>query len=81
ENIVEKELVSAFIAYNLIRKLIVQSTKETAFSPERDIIQEFFEGNKELYIDRKGRVYKRWSTGRYGKIEAKNTRKNYNTKT
>ncbi|MFH0735727.1 MAG: IS4 family transposase, partial [bacterium] len=47
ENIVEKELVSAFIAYNLIRKLIVQSTKETAFSPERDIIQEFFEGNKE----------------------------------
>jgi hypothetical protein len=69
DDIVKKELVSAFIAYNLIRKIIMQSTQGTAFSPETDIIQEFFEGNKELYIDRKGRVYKRWSTGRYGKIE------------
>jgi len=57
DDIVKKELVSAFIAYNLIRKIISQSTEVTAFSPERDIIHEFFEGNKELYIDRKGRVY------------------------
>ena len=69
DDIVKKELVSAFIAYNLIRKIIMQSTEGTAFSPKRDIIQEFFEGNKELYIDRKGRVYKKWSSGRYGKTE------------
>ena len=81
DDIVKKELVSAFIAYNLIRKIIMQSTKGTAFSPEKDIIQEFFEGNKELYIDRKGRVYKRWSTGRYGKIEKENTKEDHSTKT
>ena len=68
DDIVQKELVSALIAYNLIRKVIMRSVEETAFSPERDIIQEFLENNKELYIDRKGRVYNRWSTGRYGKV-------------
>jgi hypothetical protein len=73
DDIVKKELVSAFIAYNLIRKLILQSTKETAFSPETDIIQEFFENNKDILIDRKGRVYTRWSTGRYGKTEINNS--------
>jgi len=69
DDIVQKEIVSALIAYNLIRKVIMQSVDETAFSPERDIIQEFLENNKELYIDRKGRVYNKWSTGRYGKAD------------
>jgi hypothetical protein len=73
DDIVKKELLSAFIAYNLIREIIAQSTEGTAFPPKKDIIQEFFESNKELYIDRKGRVYKRWSSGRYGKIEKENT--------
>jgi hypothetical protein len=72
DDIVRKELAAALIAYNLIRKIIAQSTEGTAFSPKRDIIQEFFESNKELYIDRKGRVYKRWSSGSYGKIEKEN---------
>ncbi len=80
-DIVKKELVSAFIAYNLIRKIIAQSTEGTAFSPERNIIQEFFEGNKELYIDRKGRVYKRWSSGRYGETEKENIKEDYTPKT
>jgi hypothetical protein len=73
DDIVRKELISAFIAYNLIRKLIMQSTKETAFSPETDIIQEFFESNKDILIDRKGRVYTKWSPGRYGKTENGNS--------
>jgi len=74
DDIVKKELVSALIAYNLIRKLIMQSTKETAFSPETDIIQEFFENNKDILMDRKGRVYNRWSKGRYGKTESENSK-------
>ena len=78
DDIVRKELVSAFIAYNLIRTLIMQSTKETAFSPERDIIQEFFENNKDILMDRKGRIYTRWSSGRYGETEKENI-KTYNT--
>jgi len=73
DDIVRKELISAFIAYNLIRKLILQSTKETAFSPKTDIIQEFFENNKDILIDRKGRVYTKWSPGRYGKTEIGNS--------
>ena len=73
DDIVRKELISAFIAYNLIRKLILQSTKETAFSPETDIIQEFFESNKDILIDRKGRVYTKWSPGRHGKTENGNS--------
>jgi hypothetical protein len=81
DDIIKKELVSALIAYNLIRKIIAQSTEGTAFSPKRDIIQEFFESNKELYIDRKGRVYKRWSSGRYGKTEKENIKEDYSSKT
>jgi hypothetical protein len=81
DDIVKKELVSAFIAYNLIRKIIAQSTEGTAFSPKRDIIQEFFENNKELFIDRKGRVYRRWSPGRYGKTKRENTEEDHTTKT
>ena len=69
DDIVRKEVVSAFIAYNLIRKLIAQSTLETAFSPETDIIQEFLENNKDILMDRKGRIYTRWSPGRYGGSE------------
>jgi hypothetical protein len=70
DDIVRKELVSAFIAYNLVKTLIMQSTKETAFSPETDSIQEFFENNKDILIDRKGRVYTRWSPGRHGKTKS-----------
>ncbi len=77
DDIVKKELISAFIAYNLIKKVIMQSTEKTAFSPERDIIQEFFENNKDIRIDRKGRVYTRWSPGRYGKTENRNHEAHY----
>jgi len=71
DDIVRKELAAAFIAYNLIRTLMVQSALGTAFSPEADLIQEFFENNKDVLMDRKGRVYTRWSPGRYGKTENK----------
>jgi hypothetical protein len=81
DDIVKKELASAFIAYNLIRTIIAQSAKGTDFSPQGDIIQEFFEDNKDLYIDIRGRVYNRWSTGRYGKVEKENTKENYNPET
>ncbi len=72
DDIVKKELISAFIGYNLVRKLIIQSTKGTVFFPKTDIIQEFFENNKDVFMDRKGRVYKRWSTGRYEKVGIEN---------
>ncbi len=72
EEMVFKELRVAFIAYNLIRKIIAQSVEGATFPPKKDIIQEFFENNKDIFIDKKGRVYNRWSPGRHGKIAGRN---------
>ena len=72
EDMVFKELITAFTAYNMVRKVIARSVQKTDFSPKENLIQEFFEGNKELFIDKKGRKYKRWSPGRYGKLDEKN---------
>jgi hypothetical protein len=65
-DMVIKELISGFIAYNYVRRLIIESTIESDFSPERDIIQEYYEIDNPLLIDSKGRVYSKWSPGRYG---------------
>jgi hypothetical protein len=59
-----KELSVALATYNLIRKVIYASIKDLPFSPKEDFIFKFYTLNKELHIDKKGRVYNRWSTGR-----------------
>lgn len=59
-----KELTIALSTYNLIRKVIYASIKDLPFSPKEDFIFKFYTHNKELHIDKKGRVYSRWSTGR-----------------
>lgn len=59
-----KELAVTLATYNLIRKVIYASIKDLSFSPEEDFIYKFYTLNKELFIDKKGRVYNRWSTGR-----------------
>jgi hypothetical protein len=65
EEMVFKEMKVALIAYNLLRKVIAQASTGSAFSPKEDIIQEYFETCKNTLIDKKGRVYNRWSPGRY----------------
>ena len=60
----EKELNVSLSAYNIIRKIIYASLKNLPFSPKEDFIQEFYSLNKNILIDKKGRVYTRWSTGR-----------------
>ncbi len=59
-----KELTVSLATYNLIRKVIYASIKDLPFSPKEDFIQRFYTLNKDLLIDKKGRVYNRWSTGR-----------------
>jgi hypothetical protein len=59
-----KELTVALAAYNLIRKMIYASIKDLLFSPEEDFIYKFYTLNSDILIDKKGRVYQRWSTGR-----------------
>lgn len=59
-----KELTVALSTYNLIRKIIYASIKDLPFSPESNFIHQFYTYNKNTFVDKKGRVYKRWSTGR-----------------
>jgi len=60
----EKELNVSLAAYNLIRKIIYESIKDFPFFPERDFIFELYSHHKQFFIDKKGRVYNRWSSGR-----------------
>jgi len=64
-----KELTVSLATYNLIRKIIYASIKDLSFSPEEDFIFKFYSINKDIFIDKKGRVYSRWSTGRRGTNE------------
>lgn len=59
-----KELTVTLAAYNLIRKVIYASIRDLPFSPKEDFIQKFYTSNQDLLIDKAGRVYNRWSTGR-----------------
>ena len=60
----KKELNVSLAAYNLIRKIIYASLKDLPFSPKEDFIYKFYTHNKAVLVDKKGRVYNRWSTGR-----------------
>jgi len=59
-----KELIVALATYNLIRKVIYASIKKLPFSPKEDFIFKFYTLNQDLLVDKKGRVYSRWSPGR-----------------
>ena len=51
---------------DMIRKIIAKSVDKTEISPQSNIVYECFEANQGLLVDKKGRVYHHWSTGRYG---------------
>jgi hypothetical protein len=72
EEMVFKEVTIALAAYNMLRKIIAKSVEKTDFPPQEDIIQKFFEAHKAILIDKKGRVYSRWSPGRYGQTAIAN---------
>lgn len=61
-----KELSVTLSTYNLVRKYIYTSIKDLPFSPEEDFIHQFYTFNQDILIDKKGRVYNRWSPGRKG---------------
>lgn len=67
-----KELTVSLATYNLIRKVLYASIKDLPFSPKEDFIFKFYTYNKDLLIDKKGRVYNRWSSGRR-RIDSDNT--------
>ena len=61
-----KELSVTLSTYNLIRRFIYASIKDLLFSPKEDFIYKFYSLNQDILIDKKGRVYNRWSPGRRG---------------
>jgi len=69
-----KELTVSLAAYNLIRRIIYASIDDLPFSPKEDFIHKFYTLNKDILIDKKGRVYSRWSTGRR-RTETTNTKR------
>ena len=60
-----KELIIALTAYNLIRKLIAQSADKVGFSPQEDIFQKCNPFGRAVLLDKRGRVFFKWSPGRY----------------
>jgi hypothetical protein len=66
-----KEVTTALIAYNYIRKIIAKITENSDFSPEEDIIQKYSEIYKPILVDRLGRKYSKWSPGRNGYVDIK----------
>ena len=64
DEMIKKELAVSLAAYNLIRRIIYNGIKEMPFSPKENFFYEFYTLNKNIFIDKKGRVYNQWSTGR-----------------
>ncbi len=67
-----KEVSAGLIAYNYLRRIILGAAEESGFSPQRDIIQKFYEIDKPVFIDKLGRKYSQWSPGRYGYAKGAN---------
>jgi hypothetical protein len=64
EEMVFREIGVALLAYNLVRTIVAQSVESTPFSPKTDLFQELYSTYSNPLVDRKGRVYSRWSPGR-----------------
>ena len=67
-----KEIVISLTAYNLIRKIIARTADKVGFPPQKDIFQKYNPFGRSLLLDRKGRVFFKWSPGRYGYATATN---------
>jgi len=67
-----KELIIALTAYNLIRKLIAKSADKVGFSPQKDIFPKCNPFGRSVLLDKRGRVFFKWSPGRYGYADGTN---------
>ena len=66
KNMLIKELYVSLTAYNLVRKIITQSADKVGFSPQEDIFHKCASFGRTVLLDKKGRVFFKWSPGRYG---------------
>ena len=69
-----KELITALTAYNMVRKIIAESADQVGFPPQNDIFQKCSPFGRNVLLDKKGRVFFKWSPGRYGYANVSNHR-------
>jgi hypothetical protein len=62
----DKELMIALTAYNMLRKIIAESADAVGFPPRDDLFQKCAPTGRPVLLDKRGRVFYRWSPGRYG---------------
>jgi len=67
-----KELTVALTAYNMVRRVIAQSAGAAGISPQDNIFQKCASIGRPILMDKKGRVFHKWSTGRHGKTAQTN---------
>jgi hypothetical protein len=65
-DMMRKELIVALIAYNMLRKKIAESADTVGFPPQEDLFQKFASLGRTVLLDKRGRVFYKWSPGRYG---------------
>lgn len=68
EEMIDKEINTTIAMYNIIREIMNNSTSDGAFSPEELIFQKMLKSHQIILVDKKGRVYSRWSPGRYANV-------------
>jgi len=66
QDMLYKELIIALVAYNMVRKIIAKTADPVGFSPQEDIFQKCSPFGRTVLLDKKGRVFFKWSPGRYG---------------
>jgi len=67
-----KELLIALTAYNMVRKVIAESADTVGFPPQDNIFQKFSPFGRPVLLDKRGRVFYKWSPGRLGYANGKN---------
>jgi len=67
-----KELLIALTAYNMVRKKIAESADAVGFPPQDNIFQKFSPFDRPVLLDKRGRVFYKWSPGRLGYANGKN---------
>ena len=60
----KKELGIALTAYNMVRKIIAGAADKAAFSPEGNLFQKCTQADRPVFLDKRGRVFCKVSTGR-----------------
>ena len=73
-NMLFKELITALTAYNMVRKIIAESADIVGIPPQNNIFQKCSPFNRTVLLDKKGRVFFKWSPGRYGYSNVENHR-------